>query len=145
MPPGAEATRTVGQQPLKWLLGSVTGQPQSRSPDSPRRRRPAMGHSGNSGVPSSRPLCLVPHRLTAQGARAPAHLGLKSSTQRGPRVVDYDEHVSLHGYAQGNDCLAILDFKIPEEQDEKRFTSAKKTAYQPRTAKGAWGASPELS
>lgn len=54
--------------------------------------------------------------------RAPAHLGLQPSSQGGPGVIDDNEHISLDCYAQGNDCFAILDFKIPKEQnDEKLF------------------------
>lgn len=37
-------------------------------------------------------------------------------------MVDDDEHVPLDSYAQRNDCLAILNFKVSGEQNqEKQF------------------------
>lgn len=51
------------------------------------------------------------------------YLGLQSSSQSGPGVVDYNKHVSLHSYAQRDDCFAILNFEIPEKRkNEERFT-----------------------
>ena len=60
-------------------------------------------------------------------------------------MVDDNEHVPLHGYAQGNDCFAVLDSEIPEERDEERFTEVTRTAFHRAVVLGGCGALPRTS
>ena len=48
-------------------------------------------------------------------------------------MIDDDEHVPLDSYAQGNDCFAILNFKVSGEQNQEKqfpYESERRTCWR---------------
>ena len=116
--PGPGTHRGWGSAlPNKWLLGPV-GRPQGHSRAGSGCSPLCPCHTGGDTELSLR--LENQARPRARGRPAPAHLSLQPSSQGGPRVIDDDKHVALDRYAQGNDRFAVLDFKIPGEQNQEK-------------------------